>query len=181
MNAQHLNQTSKLLSLVLRHDPAHVGLTLDPNGWVDVDVLLHQLAHHGHSLTREGLQIVVDTSDKKRFALSEDGRRIRANQGHTVQVDLGLTAQTPPDQLFHGTVERFLDSIGQQGLKPGQRHHVHLSPDRKTATAVGGRRGKPVILVVDAQRMHREGHVFYQSTNGVWLTDHVPAEFFQVE
>lgn len=179
MNTQQLNHASKLLSLVLRHDPAHVGLTLDPNGWVDVDVLLRQMAHHGHALSRADLQAVVDTSDKKRFALSEDGLRIRANQGHTVQVDLGLTAQAPPIQLFHGTVERFLDSIRQQGLKPGERHHVHLSPDRKTATAVGGRRGKPVIPTIDAQRMHQAGHAFYQSANGVWLTDHVPPEFFQ--
>lgn len=179
MNTSHINRLSKILSLVLRHDPAHLGLTLDANGWVDVDVLLRQMDQHGYPVTRAELQTVVDTSDKKRFALSEDGLRIRANQGHSVQVDLGLTAQTPPDQLFHGTVDRFLDSIRQHGLKPGDRHHVHLSPDRKTATAVGGRRGKPVILTVDAQRMHQQGHAFYQSANGVWLTDHVPPEFIQ--
>lgn len=179
MNTSHINRLSKVFSLVLRHDPAHVGLTLDANGWVDVDVLLRQMTKHGYVFTRAELQTVVDTSDKKRFALSEDGQRIRANQGHSVQVDLQLTPVEPPAKLFHGTVGRFLGSIREQGLLKGERHHVHLSPDLETATRVGERRGHPILLTVDAKRMYDQGHLFYQSANGVWLTDHVPAEFIE--
>lgn len=170
---------SKFLSLVLRHDPSRIGITLDEAGWVDVDVLLAAAAAHGVSLSRDGLRELVASSDKQRFALSADGARIRANQGHSVPVDLQLVPREPPARLYHGTVEAALDGIRAQGLVRRARHHVHLSPDLETATKVGARRGAPVILTVRAADMHAAGHTFYCSANGVWLTEHVPARFIQ--
>ncbi len=168
---------SKFLSLVLRHDPSRIGITLDEAGWVDVDVLLAAAAAHGVTLSRDGLRELVASSDKQRFALSADGTRIRANQGHSVPVDLQLPPREPPERLYHGTVEAALDGIRAQGLVRRARHHVHLSPDLETATKVGARRGAPVILTVLAADMHAAGHTFYCSANGVWLTEHVPARF----
>jgi len=170
-------KVSKFLSLVLRHEPARIGITLDSAGWTDVDALLAASAAHGVAFTRDELAQVVATSDKQRFALSPDGARIRANQGHSVEVELELAPATPPAVLYHGTVDRFLDSIRAQGLVKGERHHVHLSADLATAQKVGGRRGKPVVLVVRAADMVAAGHAFYVSHNGVWLTDAVPATF----
>jgi putative RNA 2'-phosphotransferase len=164
---------SKFLSYVLRHHPEDVGLTLDAAGWVDVDELLAALAARGRPLDREALERLVEHgTDKKRLEL-RDGR-IRAAQGHTVPVDLRLDPVEPPEVLYHGTVERFLAGILHEGLRPQSRHHVHLSPDVATATAVGSRRGKPVILAVDAAAMYAAGFTFYRAANGVWLTDAVP-------
>ena len=163
---------SKRLSYVLRHNPGSVGLTLGPHGWVGIDDLLRALAEHGHPLSRATLDTVVETSGKKRFEVQGD--RIRAAQGHSVPLDLGLAPQQPPATLWHGTVERFLPSIMAEGLRPRARTHVHLSPDRATARAVGARRGRPVILAVDAGDLHAAGHLFYRAANGVWLTGHVP-------
>lgn len=171
-----LTRTSKFLSLVLRHEPGRIGLRLDPQGWVGIDELLQRMQPH-HPIDRALLQRVVESNNKRRFAISDDGLRIRANQGHSIAVDLALTPCEPPAQLFHGTATRFLDSIRQQGLQRGARHHVHLSADLQTATAVGRRHGKVVVLHVDAGRMHAEGHRFYRSDNGVWLTDEVPVRF----
>ena len=176
--AQHL---SKFLSFVLRHEPGSVGLTLDANGWVSVELLLRAFAAHGKVIDRETLERIVRESDKQRFALSPDGAMIRANQGHSVDVDLGYVAMTPPDVLYHGTVERFIPSIRAQGLLRGERHHVHLSATPATALVVGQRRGKPVLLEVDAAAMNREGHEFFRSENGVWLTEHVPARFLRFD
>jgi putative RNA 2'-phosphotransferase len=176
---QQLVRTSKLLSLLLRHKPQAIGIALDAEGWVAVDDLLAGLAAQGRPITRQQLDEIVATNDKKRFAFSADGLRIRANQGHSVEVDLGLVPVEPPELLYHGTVERFLDSIRRRGLLRGNRHHVHLSPDRETATRVGQRRGRPVVLVVEAGRMHRDGHLFYRSENGVWLTDSVLAQYLR--
>ncbi len=170
---------SKFLSFVLRHKPQAIGITLDAEGWVAVEELLAAAARHGHSITREQVEEVVATNDKKRFSFSPDGQLIRANQGHSVEVDLGLVPVEPPELLYHGTVERFLDSIHGKGLLRGNRHHVHLSADRETAARVGQRRGRPVVLVVEAGRMHCEGHEFYRSENGVWLTETVPPEYLQ--
>ncbi len=170
-------RTSKFLSLVLRHDPAKVGIVLDDAGWTDVAALLRALAAHGHPLTRDQLAEIVATSDKQRFALSSDGTQIRANQGHSVEVELDLPQVTPPARLYHGTVADFLAPIRASGLIKGSRHHVHMSADLETATKVGGRRGKPVILFVRAEEMAAAGHVFLRSANGVWLTDHVPPQF----
>ncbi len=170
-------RVSKFLSYVLRHRPDSIGIELDENGWVAVDVLLAAAAVNSKAITRELLDEVVATNDKKRFAFSDDGLRIRANQGHSIAVDLALDAQIPPDKLYHGTVQKFLDTIMKDGLIKGKRHHVHLSGDIETATKVGSRRGKPVLLEVAAKRMHRAGHSFYQSRNGVWLTDAVPPAY----
>jgi putative RNA 2'-phosphotransferase len=177
MDKKAVVSTSKFLSLILRHQPETIGIELDENGWVDVDELLDKAGKHGKSISRELLERVVRENDKQRFALSDDMSRIRANQGHSVQVDLELKPQTPPAELFHGTVARFVDSIRENGLVSGARQHVHLSFDRETATIVGSRRGKPVILVIDAQKMHEEGYKFYLSENGVWLADEVPARY----
>ncbi|SHF32361.1 RNA 2'-phosphotransferase [Streptoalloteichus hindustanus] len=172
-----LVRVSKRLSLVLRHRPETIGLTLDPAGWVAVDDLLAALASHGRPLSRERLDEVVANNDKRRFAYDGTGRRIRANQGHTVPVDLGLAAVTPPPTLFHGTVERFLPAILREGLRPMRRQEVHLSTDRATAVQVGRRRGEPVVLRVDAAAMAAAGHEFRVSANGVWLTRSVPAAY----
>lgn len=161
---------SKRMSKALRHQPERVGLTLDPSGWVAVTDLLDALG-----VGEEELREVVARNDKQRFTI--DGDRIRANQGHSVEVDLGLPTATPPDVLFHGTVAQFLDDIMRDGLRPMSRHDVHLSPDRETARRVGARRGRPVILSVDAKAMSDAGHEFRLSANGVWLTQHVPAHY----
>ncbi len=174
-------QLSKRLSYHLRHAPQELGLTLQPGGWVGVDDLLAALRAVGLTVTRADLERTVAGSDKQRFALSADGARIRANQGHSVPVDLGLEPRDAPAVLYHGTVGSSLDLIRREGLKPMGRHHVHLSPDRETAHRVGQRRGAPVILKVDAARMQRAGHAFFVSENGVWLTDHVPPEFLSDE
>ena len=168
------NNTSKFLSLVLRHQPGVVGITLDEAGWVSVEDLLEGSRRNGHAITFDELQRIVQTSDKQRFAFSEDLKRIRANQGHSVPVDLGYEPARPPEVLYHGTADRFLASIRSAGLIKGKRHHVHLSDRTETAVAVGSRHGKVVVLEVAAGAMHREGTTFYRTTNGVWLTEHVP-------
>lgn len=178
MDERRTVKVSKYLSKHLRHQPERIGITLDPSGWVPIDELMRACAGHGFPVTRAELDHVVAANDKQRFAV--DGDRIRANQGHTVTVDLGLPPAEPPAYLYHGTVGRVLDVIRAEGLRPMARHHVHLSPDRETATRVGARRGVPVILSVDAGAMHRAGHVFHVSTNGVWLTDSVPPQFLRL-
>ncbi|MFE5910283.1 RNA 2'-phosphotransferase [Streptomyces wedmorensis] len=170
-------KVSKYLSKHLRHQPERIGLALDGNGWTEIDALLRAAAEHGFPISREELDHVVATNDKKRFAI--EGTRIRASQGHTVEVDLDLPAAEPPAYLYHGTVASRLPAIRTEGLRPMARHHVHLSPDRETATRVGARRGRPVVLSVDAGAMHRAGHVFRVSANGVWLADAVPPEFLR--
>ena len=173
-------RVSKRLSYVLRHRPDSVGLTLDGAGWADVDELLAALAAHGLPLTREELDRVVAGNDKRRFAFDDSGRRIRASQGHSVPVALGYAAEPPPAVLFHGTVDRVVPAVLAEGLHAGRRHAVHLSCDVATARAVGARRGRPVVLRVDAAGMAAEGAVFTRSTNGVWLTDTVPARHLAV-
>ena len=168
---------SKFLSYLLRHRPDRVGLVLDEAGWVDIDVLLLRCSEHGRKIDREQLEEVVATNSKQRFAISADRRRIRANQGHSVSVELGYARAEPPAVLFHGTVARVLEAIRSEGLSRMNRHHVHLSADEATAIAVGKRRGKPVVLRIDARRMRDDGHEFFLSDNGVWLTDHVPPTY----
>ncbi|MET9547466.1 RNA 2'-phosphotransferase [Streptomyces sp. NPDC006627] len=165
-------KVSKYLSRHLRHQPDRIGLALDENGWVEIDALLAAAAAHRFPFTRAELDHVVAVNDKQRFAV--DGGRIRAQQGHSVGVDLGLPPATPPAYLYHGTVAAHLAAIRAEGLRPMNRHAVHLSADRETATRVGARRGRPVVLSVDAGAMHRDGHVFQVSGNGVWLTAAVP-------
>lgn len=168
---------SKFLSLVLRHRPEQIGIQLNAAGWVAVDELLAACRTHGHAITLAELQFIVANNDKQRFSFSADGSLIRANQGHSIEVELGYEPATPPATLYHGTAERFLDSIKAQGLLKGRRHHVHLSADEATALKVGQRHGKPVVLQVQAEVMHREGFQFYLSENGVWLTEHVPVHY----
>jgi putative RNA 2'-phosphotransferase len=179
MHEKQRTQTSKFLSLILRHEPERIGLQLDPNGWVDVEVLLAACRQHGKPIELAELEEVVATNEKKRFAFSDDARRIRASQGHSVEVSLGYDPQTPPPQLFHGTATRFLPAIRIEGLRKGGRHHVHLSADLETARKVGQRHGRPAILLVKAGLMDSRGYPFFLSTNGVWLTDHVPVEFLE--
>ncbi len=174
-----LVKTSKFLSLVLRHHPASIGLTLDANGWVPIDDLLTAARRSSRNISRELLQQVVEENDKQRFEFSDDGLRIRARQGHSIPIDLELQPCQPPAMLYHGTVQRFLVSIKQQGLIPGSRQHVHLSRDQQTASAVGKRRGTPVILTIQSADMHRDGFSFYLSANHVWLTDQVPARYIE--
>lgn len=168
---------SKFLSLVLRHQPEKIGLQLDDQGWAEVEELLQRANAKGKQLTRTLLEQVVAENDKQRFSFSEDGRRIRANQGHSINIDLALTPTEPPAILYHGTATRFLDSIRAQGLHSGNRQHVHLSRDVETATKVGQRHGQPVVLIVQAAAMTSAGRLFWLSENGVWLTEAVPPEF----
>jgi putative RNA 2'-phosphotransferase len=170
-------QLSKFLSFVLRHQPDAIGLTLSQDGWVEIDDLLEKANASGTRFRREELLRVVATSDKKRFSLSDDGSRVRAAQGHSVSVELGLRPQEPPAVLYHGTATRFLESIRSSGLRPQVRQQVHLSSDEATAQRVGQRHGKPVVLKVDARAMHAAGFKFYLADNGVWLTDEVSPKF----
>jgi len=179
MTEKEIIKTSKFLSLILRHEPERAGLKLGDAGWVGVDELLQAVNSHGVTLTLDQLKHIVATSDKKRFAFSDDGQRIRASQGHSIEVDLQYPPQIPPEVLYHGTAERFLDSIRQQGLQKMERHDVHLSAETKVTVQVGGRHGKPALLTIRAGDMHRAGFVFRCSANGVWLVDHVPPQFIQ--
>ncbi|MDP9529428.1 RNA 2'-phosphotransferase [Pseudomonas protegens] len=180
MSKKVIEDTSKFLSYVLRHEPQAIGLELDSEGWGDIDALISGAAKGGRQLSRELIERVVEGNDKKRFALSADGQRIRAVQGHSNKtVQLQLEAKQPPAVLYHGTATRFMDSINEQGLIPGSRHHVHLSQEIDTAKAVGQRYGQVVILQIDAQAMQAQGFRFYQAENGVWLTDQVPVSFIQ--
>jgi putative RNA 2'-phosphotransferase len=172
---KRLIQVSKYLAKYLRHSPHELGLKLRPGGWVPSDDLLAAAQEHGFSILYDELVHCVETDDKQRFAFDATGELIRANQGHSVEVDLQLEEREPPEILFHGTVEWFLPSILKDGLVKGSRQHVHLSMDMATARKVGARRGRPIILTVDAGKMHRDGHKFMVSANGVWLTDAVPA------
>ncbi len=175
-SSKQLNKTSKFLSLVLRHEPEAIELALDKNGWANIDALISKAndSDEANPLDHALIQEVVSTSDKKRFIISDDGQNIRANQGHSINVDLQLKPATPPEFLYHGTATRFLDSILQEGLKPQQRQHVHLSTDIEIATNVGQRYGKPVILTIKSLLMNEQGFMFYLSENGVWLTKSVP-------
>ncbi|MFW6638418.1 RNA 2'-phosphotransferase [Nocardiopsis algeriensis] len=177
MDQKEIVRTSKFLSLVLRHDPARAGIGLDARGWAPVDDLLAGCRRSGRRINRDLLDEVVARDGKGRFEFSPDRTRIRARQGHSVPVDLGLEPCVPPPTLYHGTVARFLPAITAEGLRPGKRHDVHLSPDAETATRVGARRGRPVVLTVDAGRMHADGHEFRVTANGVWLVPAVPPAY----
>ncbi|WP_448697847.1 RNA 2'-phosphotransferase [Mucilaginibacter sp. AW1-3] len=179
MKEKDITSISKFLSLILRHQPQLIGIELDGQGWVNVDELLKQANAHGHILDMELLDHVVETNSKKRFAFDETRQKIRASQGHSVDVELGYQAQMPPEVLYHGTGERSIASIQQSGLEKRNRQHVHLSRDIETAKQVGSRHGKPAVFKVLAGEMHKNGYVFYLSENKVWLTDTVPARFLR--
>ncbi|MBW4456159.1 MAG: RNA 2'-phosphotransferase [Nostoc indistinguendum CM1-VF10] len=179
MSDSRLVKISKYLSKYLRHTPDAIGIKLTPNGWVAVDELLTACAKNKFPITRQELETVVEYNDKQRFSFDSTGTLIRANQGHTVKVDLQLEAVVPPDELYHGTARKSVESILQTGLCKMSRHHVHLSKDIATAKAVGARYGKAVVFAVYAAAMHQAGYIFYCSANGVWLVDHVPPEYLQ--
>lgn len=176
MEVRHL---SKFLSLVLRHQPQTIGLQLDENGWVEVNTLLQKMNEHGKKINLETLKEVVRTNDKQRFRFNEDLTKIRANQGHSVEIDLDLPPATPPDVLFHGTAKKNLASIQEKGLIKGSRQHVHLSTNYETATKVGQRHGEPIVLKVNTKQMTEDGVLFYISDNGVWLTDYVATKYIE--
>jgi putative RNA 2'-phosphotransferase len=178
MNSKQLTKASKFLSYVLRHEPQAIGLSLDREGWAPIDALITAATQHGRALDRALIEQVVATSEKKRFAISADGSCIRAVQGHsTDSVSISFEEKVPPTVLYHGTATRFLASIRTQGLLPGSRQYVHLSGDVPTATRVGQRHGKPVVLTIMASTMHAQGFKFHQAQNGVWLTVSVPPQF----
>lgn len=180
MSKQH-TETSKFLSYVLRHAPQTIGLPLDCEGWADIGMLIDGAQQSGRILDADLIHAVVASSDKKRFAISEDGLRIRAVQGHSTEsVAIAYAEKVPPVFLYHGTATRFLESILKEGLKPGERQHVHLSEDVQTATTVGQRYGKPVVLKIEALRMHQQGFKFFQAENGVWLVPNVTPQYLHI-
>lgn len=176
----NMSKESRLLSLVLRHKPEEIGITLDKGGWAVVSELLKGMSARGNKITMAELEEIVATNDKQRFSFNETKTKIRANQGHSVSVDLGLKPVVPPKILYHGTAISNLDVILKTGIKKMNRLHVHLSADVATASKVGSRHGKPVVLEVNAEAMHKDGHAFFQSANQVWLTDKVPVEYILV-
>lgn len=178
---KQLKNISKFISLVLRHQPEEINLHLDENGWADVTELLEKMNGKGIRIDIDTLTTIVETNDKKRFAFNDDKTKIRASQGHSIDVDLELQPVTAPAILYHGTTAKYLDSIFTTGIQKQSRQHVHLSQTEETAKAVGGRHGKPVILTIDAKAMQAEGFLFYLSANNVWLADEVPAKFISLK
>ena len=170
---------SKLLSLVLRHQPETIGITLDENGWTETSALIEKINQSGTMIDFETLKYIVDTNAKKRFAFNESTDKIRANQGHSIDVDLEHKPQKPPATLYHGTGEKSVKSILESGIEKRSRQHVHLSADIETAVKVGQRHGKVFVFEVLAEKMHTDNYIFYLSDNGVWLTDFVPADYLK--
>lgn len=177
MNEQQKKKTSKFLSYVLRHHPELINLNLDENGWANVDELISKSTNDSQGFTFEELNEIVETNDKKRFIFNEDKTRIRANQGHSIDIDLALIPQKPPEFLYHGTAQSNIDSILENGIEKRSRKHVHLSEDKETATKVGMRHGKPIILTINTEKMFDDGIEFYLSENNVWLTDFVDIKY----
>lgn len=180
MSPEYLKSLSKFLSLILRHKPEVVGIKLDSNGWADVDALIEGAMDKGKEMDLPILEAIVASDEKQRYTFNEDKSKIRANQGHSVKVDLELEPVKPPKILYHGTTERFVQSIMLKGIEPRSRNHVHLSEDVETATEVGDRRGDTMIFKVFSGAMFRDGFHFYQSANGVWLTDLVPNKYLDM-
>jgi putative RNA 2'-phosphotransferase len=180
INEKDTTRISKFLSLVLRHKPEAIGLTLNENGWADVKELIDKMNGHNYKITRDILNSVVATNNKQRFSFNGDKTKIRANQGHSIQVELDLKEMTPPEYLYHGTGEKEVPSILKTGLQKRARHHVHLSGDISTAIAVGKRHGKPRVFSVAAQQMNNNGYKFYLSENNVWLTEYVPVQYLKL-
>ncbi len=179
IDKKYHTKLSKFLSLVLRHKPGEIGIELDSNGWTDINTLIEKMNSYGKQIDIETLEVILETNNKNRFSFNEDKSLIRANQGHSIEIDLGYTTKIPPMRLFHGTGAKYVDSIYKTGIKKKNRHHVHLSKDVETALSVGQRHGKPVIFEVLADEMTKEGFKFYESENGVWLTDEIPIRFIR--
>lgn len=180
MDKRRHKRISKHLSYILRHHPESIGIKIDKGGWIDVSELLQKVERNNFPITLDELRTVVKENNKQRFSFSNDGRRIRANQGHSIPVDLGYAVVVPLNILYHGTDQRNIESIWINGLTKGDRHHVHLSSDQDTATKVGQRHGRPVIFKVQAKQMHQDGHKFYLSANGIWLTEHVAPKYLKL-
>ncbi len=176
---KNLVKLSKFVSLVLRHQPEVIGLKLDEKGWADVDRFIELAKQNGKDISRSVLEEIVETNNKQRFSFNSEKSKIRANQGHSIDIELGLTPKQPPEQLFHGTATKFIESIRQQGLVAGNRQHVHMSSDEITATNVGQRHGKPVVLKIDTAAMYHDGFLFFCSENLVWLTESVPPQYLE--
>lgn len=179
IDGKQLTHISKFLSLVLRHQPEIIGIQLDKNGWTDVKVLIEKSNDYGVKFDSETLNQIVATNPKKRFAFNESLDKIRASQGHSVEIELGYTNQKPPKILFHGTAEKYVQSISDTGLVKRDRQHVHLSSDLETAIKVGQRHGKPFVFKVFAEQMYNDSFQFFISDNGVWLTDNVPTKYLK--
>lgn len=179
INKKLHTKLSKFLSLVLRHKPEIIGIELDKNGWTDVDSLIAKMNKHGKSIDRETLNFIVKTNDKKRFAFNKEQDKIRASQGHSIDIELGYKTKKPPEILFHGTSQKSVDSIFEKGLEKRNRHHVHLSADIETAFKVGQRHGKPIVIEVLSRQMYKDGFNFFVSENGVWLTEKVPVKYLR--
>ncbi len=180
MNEKRKTHISKFLSLILRHEPEKIELKLDEKGWANVAELLEKSAKAGNKFTFEELAEVVATNDKKRFAFDETGRKIRASQGHSLEIEIEFEEKTPPAIFYHGTAEKNVGAIFANGLNKMSRHHVHLSSEAETARKVGTRHGKPVIFKVNTAAMLAENFKFYVSANGVWLVEKVPPKFLEV-
>ncbi len=180
MSKNELTETSRFISLILRHKPEVIGITLDEHGWADTQALIEGVSRT-HPLTMELLERIVAEDEKQRYSWNEDRTKIRANQGHSVQVDVELQEAVPPAVLYHGTARRFSDAIEAEGLLPRSRLYVHLSANRDTAVQVGARHGSPLVYAVDSGRMHQDGLRFYLSANGVWLTKAVPPQYLRRE
>jgi len=179
ISEKQLTHISKFLSLVLRHQPETISIQLDQNGWTDVNELIEKANNYGIKFDKETLQHIVATNSKKRFAFNDTFDKIRASQGHSIEIELGYTNQKPPTILFHGTAEKFVQSILETGLKKQSRQHVHMSSDLETALKVGQRHGKPFVFKVFAEQMYNDNFPFYISDNGVWLTDNVPTKYLK--
>ena len=177
MNPKEIKRISKAMSLALRHRPEVFNLELDSQGWCNVEQLINNFNKKGYALNINLLQKVVEQNDKKRFAFNKANNKIRANQGHSISIELGYQPIQPPSILYHGTATKYLASIRSQGLLKRQRHHVHLSHNYDTAVQVGNRHGTVVVLSIRAADMHRAGYQFFLSENEVWLTDHVPTDY----
>ena len=176
------NSTSRFISLILRHKPQVIGITLDEHGWADVKELIDGVNRsEGHYLDQELLEEIVRTDEKQRYSFNEDHSLIRANQGHSIPVDVELEKRTPPDILWHGTGEKYVASIKEGGLLPKTRLYVHLSSDMETAKKVGSRHGKPVVFRVDCRQMEQDGYAFFLSANNIWLAKEVPAAYLTME
>ncbi len=180
MDEKRKTNISKFLSLILRHKPETINLKLNENGWANVTELLEKSRRNGNVFTREELETVVETNDKRRFTFDDKGENIRASQGHSIKVEIGFEEKMPPETLYHGTAEKNVESILKNGLQKIRRHHVHLSADEETARAVGIRYGKPVIFKIDTKKMLEANFRFYISANGVWLVESVSPEFLEI-
>ena len=178
----NLKKTSVFISLILRHKPDVIGISLNEHGWANVQELISGINKTGkYSIDMTMLEEIVRTDNKQRYSFNEDRSKIRANQGHSINVDVELKETVPPEILYHGTGEKYVDSINAEGLKPKSRLYVHLSKDVETAVTVGSRHGKSVVYTVASGEMQRQGYTFYLSENGVWLTKNVPIDFMKIE